>query len=196
MRAFVVVSLLALAVACAGPMRGSGGALCDALEGAGGLAVGQQPEPGRYTLRMRRLEGGSTAVASGQLTLLARDSANAQVRDLAGDAMPGLMQPLWGYTDAALGTVGAMFDGVATSRDRDRPGVVVDTQRGRDPESWSATMAFGSDSNRRDMIILDGAGTVATIARITSRGFAGTWRSYAGPTTYHMAGDFCAERRG
>jgi len=131
-------------------------------------------------------------VALGQLHLFERDSTRRAIDTPFGTTFPNRLELYFGYASVDLQSVGGLTDGSVAGRDSSAPGVVL--RMWTDSDARPAQLEFGSDRNRRDMLILDGAITEADILETTPSGMRGTWESTAGPTTYRVTGFFCARR--
>ena len=128
----------------------------------------------------------------GKLELKARDSVTSILYGLGGQPNSRVREPYFGYMTVDLASVGAFTEGSVASRDSQAPGVTV--------RSWSdraegqTEFRFGSDANRRDRFILDGAYVGTDLLEATSARFAGKWSASLGYTSYHAAGFFCGRR--
>ena len=105
-------------------------------------------------------------------------------------AYSGVSNPLYGYADIDLMSVGAYRVGDPGSKNMQAPGVLVlEYDRGGERV---IILRFGSEANRRDRVRYDGAYTVLEVQRIDEGGFVGSWRSGLGLT--RASGCFCAVR--
>ena len=149
------------------------------------------------TVQDRMLEEiqGRQAALKDRIHLVERDyEQEADLRHFTGsggDAIPGVMAPLFGATDVDVEAVGAVRVGDLSSTDPAAPGVLViesDTDQGP-----SILLRFGSDANRRDMVRFDGGFMVLEVRELGDNGFSGTWAS--GAQGAQTRGHFCSERR-
>lgn len=128
----------------------------------------------------------------GKLELWARDSVESIPFRLDGRSNPKIREPYFGYMTADLASLGGFTEGSVTSRDVHAPGVTV--------WSWTDTaggeieLRFGSDRNRRDRFILDGADVGTELLDATAVRFAGRWKATVGHSVEHASGYFCAHR--
>jgi hypothetical protein len=131
--------------------------------------------------------------ATGELHLFARDSGSTIIETPFGTTYTDRLELYFGFATIDLASVGGLTNGSVTSRDSVAPGVVLRAWTDSAPEP--PELEFGSDTNRRDLLIFDGANTSATILETTPSGIRGTWTSTIGTTTYRVSGFFCARRR-
>ena len=98
--------------------------------------------------------------------------------------------PLQGTLDIDLDQVGARRIGDPASTDPDAPGVLVleFDRRG----TRQVMLRIGSEANRVDQRLYDGAYTVLRVQQIDADGFAGAWES--GVRSSVATGHFCATR--
>ena len=110
------------------------------------------------------------------------------------DALGGASTPLYGATDANLRDVGAHRVGDTASVDPRAPGVLA-LEFDRDGKRV-VLLRLGSDANRRDAMLYDGAYTVLEVRDVAADGFTGSWRSGPGtpPIVRATGGYFCARR--
>ena len=91
------------------------------------------------------------------------------------DSLGTAATPLFGFTDFDLRRVGAHRVGDPAGEDPKAPGVLVlESGPGGDRR---ILLRLGSDANRRDSALFDGAWTVLEVREIAPDGFAGGWRS-------------------
>ena len=134
---------------------------------------------GRYRLVLVARTGEQ---AAGVLVLVASPPG----REVLGPAST----PLQGSLDIDLGEVGARRIGDPASTDPDAPGVLVlEFDRGG---TRQVMLRIGSEANRVDQRLYDGAYTVLRVQQIDADGFAGTWES--GVRSSVTVGHFCATR--
>jgi hypothetical protein len=141
---------------------------------------------GAYRLRLVATKGPmSGRTALGALTLQPYDSA-LRTLTIAGLRDTAASYVLYGSTDIALDSVGAVSAGKLDSEDPLRPGVVAVERKG------ALTLRLGSEANRRDVTRFDGGFTALRVLEATGNGFAGSWTS--GLRLERSGGHFCAER--
>ena len=146
---------------------------------------------GEYSLTMvAGDEGAETGSVEGGLVLRDQSTDLRHFAGSDGSAIPGVASPLLGTTDIAVQVVGALRIGDLSSADPAAPGVlVIESQTAQGP---SILLRFGSDANRRDMVLFDGGFTVLELSEVGDNGFKGTWTS--GAQRSRKTGYFCAER--
>ncbi len=147
---------------------------------------------GEYSLILvEQPQGADARSARGNLVLYEQEADLRHFTGSGGDAIPGVMAPLFGATDVDVEAVGAVRVGDLSSTDPAAPGVLViesDTDQGP-----SILLRFGSDANRRDMVRFDGGFMVLEVRELGDNGFSGTWAS--GAQGAQTRGHFCSERR-
>ncbi|WP_420125027.1 hypothetical protein [Longimicrobium sp.] len=106
----------------------------------------------------------------------------------------GVRYPLFGGTDVALDSVGALVPGAVDRADAARPGVLVlEWPRPGAPSGSNQIMLrLGADANQGGPPRFDGAFTALTVTALDADRFAGRWQSGGGDR--EAAGYFCAER--
>ncbi len=165
-------------------------ATCVESMGSLGLGASLNGRAGEYVLTMvGGAEGDDPASVQGALALQDQLEDLRQFSGSGGDAIPGVLSPLFGTTDVGVEGVGALRVGDLSSVDPAAPGVLV--IESKTAEGPSILLRFGSDANRRDVVRFDGGFTVLELTEIRDDGFSGRWNSGAqGP---RAAGYFCAE---
>ena len=194
----VMTGALALCAGCARPPDGNGAAQVVAcVERSGPISsdVRARDLAGSYRLTLVATTGDSTGTrAEGKLTLAPNDSAHSVVRGVGTDApRPNVATPLYGWTDLAARTVGAVNTGSLRASDPDRPGVLVIEGRPQGAEVKSdIVLRLGEYSNDRDRVLFDGGYTVLRVAWIDGGAFGGSWES-AAMNRGSAGGYFCAQ---
>ena len=128
----------------------------------------------------------------GKLELWTRDSVGSIPHRLDGRSNSKVREPYFGYMTADLASLGGFTEGSVTSRDVDAPGVTVWSWTDR--AEGQVELRFGSNRNRRDRFILDGAYVGTELLEATSMRFAGKWKATVGHSGEHASGYFCANR--
>jgi hypothetical protein len=185
MAAAVMPGVLALTAGCARPPDGNGAAQVVACtERSGPLAseVRARDLAGSYRLALVATSGDSAGSrAEGQLTLAPNDSVHTVVRGMGtDDPRPNVATPLYGWSDLAARSVGAVNTGSLRASDPDAPGVLV--IEGRTEETGAPPdiiLRLGEYSNDRDRVLFDGGYTVLRVSWIESGAFGGSWESAA-----------------
>ncbi|HEX8432155.1 MAG TPA: hypothetical protein VF625_12755 [Longimicrobium sp.] len=109
-------------------------------------------------------------------------------------ASPGVSYPLFGSTDVALATVGAIAPGDVTRADPAAPGVLAMQWRRPDAPAGRGeiTLRMGADANQGDALRFDGTRMALFLTSISPTRFAGRWESGGGEQ--RAGGYFCADR--
>ena len=128
----------------------------------------------------------------GKLELWARDSVGSIPHRLDGRSNSKVREPYFGYMTADLASLGGFTEGLVTSRDVNAPGVTVWSWTDR--AEGQVELRLGSNRNRRDRFILDGAYVGADLLEATPMRFAGRWDATIGHSVPHASGYFCAHR--
>jgi hypothetical protein len=189
--------VLALTAGCARPPDGNGAAqVAVCTERSGPLAPDARARDlaGSHRLTLVATRGDSAGSrAEGQLTLTPNDSAHAVVRGMGTDVpRPSVATPLYGWTDLAARTVGAVNTGSLRASNPDAPGVLV--IEGRTDETDAPPdiiLRLGEYSNDRDRVLFDGGYTVLRVSWIEGGAFGGSWES-AAMNRGSAGGYFCA----
>ncbi len=128
---------------------------------------------------------------SGTLWLEPNDSTARQFARPGGDPIPNVTVPLFGWTDVAVLGVDALELGDLSSREPERPGVLVLEQRSQPTGPPSITVRLGSIANNRGVAPFDGGYTALRVGWLEeSSGFGGSWAS--GVRNEQAGGHFCA----
>jgi hypothetical protein len=111
-------------------------------------------------------------------------------------AAAGVAYPLFGGTDVALATVGAIAPGDVKRDDPAAPGVLAMQWRRADVPAGRGeiTLRMGADANRGDALRFDGTRMALFLTSISPARFAGRWESGGGEQ--RAGGYFCAVRVG
>jgi hypothetical protein len=198
MAAAVMPGVLAMTAGCARPPDGNGAAqvvACTERSGSISADVQARDLAGSYRLTLVATQGDSTGSrAEGQLTLAPNDSVHAVVRGMGTDApRPNVATPLYGWTDLAARTVGAVNTGSLRASDPDAPGVLLIEGRTEESEAPpDIILRLGEYSNRRDRVLFDGGYTVLRVSWIEGGAFGGSWES-AAMNRGSAGGYFCAQ---
>jgi hypothetical protein len=162
------------------------------------LATGSKAEGLAGTYRVLFIGTGGEARGRrlrGTLTL-APQSPDRERYVMFGQFNPSLRLPLSGRLKADLSLLGAIVPGRPDGTDPERPGVEVRqldaVYQGR--PFTEITLHVGHDGNRRDRLTLDGAYFGMRVRELSTSGFAGSWRSAVGMTTFDASGHYCAWR--
>jgi len=158
-------------------MNGASPTACAPVTGELAAGATLTSMAGEYRLVLVAADGRS---ASGGLSL--RDQP-ADLRRLQDSSTP-----LGGAVGIDLGAVGAQMVRSLSSTDPASPGVLVIESDGA--EGREILLRFGSEANRRDSAMFDGAYMVLSVRDIGADGFAGIWRS--GVSDQRAEGYFCA----
>lgn len=180
---------------CGGGSEAAPVAMCSPQDGPLAADASFDARAGEYLLILVATSGDSAGrEASGSLWLEPNDSTARQFSRPGGDPDPNVTVPLFGWTDVAVLGVNALQLGDLSSREPEKPGVLVLEQRSQPTGPPSITVRLGSIANNRGIAPFDGGYTALRVGWLEESGaFGGTWAS--GVRNEQAAGHFCAVPR-
>jgi hypothetical protein len=189
--ATLIISLAAIS-GCATGNRG-GSLSCEPTPGGNSRSIVATGLAGRYDIAFEATQGERRGrVVRGQLELIARDSSGSILRRLGGAPHPYVRELFFGSATIDLDAVGAYTEGLTSSRDSTSPGVTI--WQWTDRKDGPLQLRLGSNLNRRDMAMLDGAYIDAEFTDVSPTSFQGRWQASLGHTSYSASGYFCGRR--
>ena len=180
---------------CGGGGEAAPVVMCSQQDGPLAAEASFDGRAGEYRLILVATSGDSAgSEVSGSLWLEPNDSTLRQFARPGGDPIPGVTVPLFGWTDIAVLGVSALQLGDLSSREPEKPGVLVLEQRSQPTGPPSITVRLGSIANNRDLAPFDGGYTALRVGWLEESGaFGGSWAS--GVRNEQAAGHFCAVPR-
>ncbi len=188
----IAVSMSIALAGCGGGGEVPPAAVCSPQDGPLAADASFDARAGEYRLILVATSGDSAgSEVGGSLWLERNDSTARQFSRPGGDPIPGVNVPLFGWTDVPVLGVAALELGDLSSREPEKPGVLVLEQRSQPTGPPSITVRLGSIANNRAVAPFDGGYTALRVGWLDeSGGFGGSWAS--GVRNEQAAGYFCA----